>query len=778
MGGTFPAFIKGYLRSAPRMGADLALLYALNTIGGAAGCLLAGFLLPSIPMSLTVYIAAGFNIALGITFIVLAPRFEKRAPEERAEAEATSLVADLGPNGRGIVIGILFLTGFLSLSYEILWTRVLTQIVLASYFSFSMILSSMLIGITLGSALYRMILHRRDPTRLLLVLSLLLLAVSAASFLAVFGLVDLMLVSRGWTPFPDPALNLMIRRFVLCFAAFLPSSILFGAIFPLCLRLYAESSGRLGTDMGRAYGVNTLGSVVGVLLTGVVLIGWLGSGGALILLLVLNAAVAALAARLLPQRILDGVWGRAVIPVFLGLAVLVVLVFPRGLFFEHQIAVLRQSIPGARRVLFQGEDATSIATVVDIEGGPFLYAEDGVLKRGSRREIFHSNRLRVGGTQIYSWNVTSAYLSTLLHPRPENVLIIGYGSGRQLASLVDLPYPKRIDVVEISRVNIDASDFFYLDSAETFSDPRVQLYLDDGRNHLLRTKRLYDVILVDVGGLGGDGREFLYTREFIQLCKDHLRNGGLFFSWLHYSRLMGPIGWMYQNTFHSVFPDSSIWFGTRTGEVHSYPWLMGVRGDFAIDYPLLRKRWENLDDSQRMELSQSGIRSPEDLLSLYAGSLGQDIPERIASARLLTDDQPPLWKPWEDGSLLLKGLIDESFLRDPSIYAASFARFLDEAAFPPVTGLSNSQLASYQESRNEVVNRARKALLEVAGATLAQALRRKIISREALVEYVSGVAGTSGADDSRVAENLVAEQARRLLRTGRQDVQRNSDRSE
>ena len=737
MGGTFPAFTKGYVRSAPRLGKDLGLIYALNTIGGGVGCLLAGAaLIPTLGMAEIVYCAAAANIVLGLIVLSQAgavPHADVVAepPATGAPSQAVARRAHLGP---GTILSILLLTGFLSLSYEILWTRVLAQFLLGAFLSFSLILSSLLIGITLGSAVYRAVLADKGWPWLLPFLTVLLFAVTVGSFLAVEGFTGIMTTFEGWMSFLDDHVARLAARFLLCVIAFLPSATVFGAIFPLCLRLYAELTAGLGERLGHAYGINTIGTVAGVLFTGLVLIEWLGSGNTLLCLLTLNLVVIALAFGV-SWRVGRLKRSLVVMTCLLGTCVVLFAWFPRDLFFANQIAVLSHYMSGPKKILFQAEDAISMATVVEEEQKPFTYVQNGEVRTGLHREIYHSNWRGVGGTTIYEWNVVSAHLAASLHPAPESILVIGYGSGRQLATLTGFQGPKRIDVVEINKLNFAASDYFYLDSKSVLNDPRVRRYVDDGRNHLLRSSQQYDLIIVDVGGLYADGTEFFYTREFLQLCHNHLRPGGLLFTWMGIDGLLSPLGWMYQNTMRGVFEDATIWFGGRDSASFAWLWVVGSREPFEIDYTALRRHWDSLGAAQHKELELARIESPIDLLSLFAAHVDDPVPHLIARSRILTDDHPFYPAAWENVYSMFD-LVDANFLRDPIYYQASVQHLFQHAAPLPLRNAPQADRQSINQTREEFLLGLRKLIVDHIHAALRKNLGDGVISQEMLRAYV------------------------------------------
>ena len=763
MGGTFPAFIRGYVRSAPRLGRDIGLLYACNTVGGAVGCLLAGAaLIPSLGMPQIVYCAAAGNLLLGLIFLPLA----RSGP--RSKAETTSSVGDESPPsivhrthvGATTILGILFLTGFLSLSYEILWTRVLTQLLRGVSLTFSLILCSLLIGITLGSALYRTMLADKDRTWLLPGLAILLFAATVGSFLAVFRFIGILTALESWLSFLDDHLAALVARFLLCQIAFVPSATLFGAIFPLCLRHYCALTSGLGESLGRAYGINTIGTIAGVLLTGLVLIEWLGSGNTLLLLLTLNLVLIAMAFGVSWR---GGLWKRSLIVLTLLLVTCGAMVggFPRDLFFVNQFAVLSYYMPAPKKILFQAEDAISMATVVEEqEEERFEYVQNGKVRTGRHREIFHSNWRGVGGTHLYRWNVVSAHLVTALHHAPESILIIGYGSGRQLATLTSFPQLKRIDVVEINRLNFDVSDYFYVDSESVRKDPRVRTYVDDGRNHLLRSKRQYDVIVVDVGGLYADGSEFFYTRDFLKLCHDHLRPGGMVFTWMSINGLLTRMGWMYQNTMREVFEEATIWFGGRELSSFAWLWVVGSNEPFEIDYTALRLHWDGLSAAQRKDLELAKIHSPDDLLSLCAVHLNDVVPDAIAQSRILTDNHPFYSPAWQR-LYSLPELVDEHFLQNPGAYQASFQHLLQHAAPVPVRNTSQIDRQSIHHAREVFLSGLRKYFTSRIYAALEENLSKGVISQDLLRAYVANAPARISV--AGIPVDLAADACRRAL---------------
>ncbi|MCA9790950.1 MAG: hypothetical protein KC910_04115, partial [Candidatus Eremiobacteraeota bacterium] len=317
--------------------------------------------------------------------------------------------------------------------------------------------------------------------------------------------------------------------------------------------------------------------------------------------------------------------------------------YPRGLFFENQYQVLSRVLPPPLKVIHRGEDATSMASVVEIEKAFFHYVDptraEPVLVR--HRDIFHSNWRGVGGTGIYLWSVTGAYLASPLHPEPRKVLLIGYGSGRLLTTLLRLDRAHSIEVAEINRQNFVNSSHLYLDAERALSDPRVSVTVTDGRNFLLLAReRKYEVIVVDVGGLSGEGTEFFYTQEFLELCRQRLEPDGIVMTWMGLGQLTARPGWSYQKTMASVFDEVTLWWGTREMSSSGYLWVVGANQPLEVDYAQLEQTWGDLEEFQRQELALAGLEGPEDFASLFATRVADPVPRHLSEARILTDLHP------------------------------------------------------------------------------------------------------------------------------------------
>ncbi len=271
LGFTFPLLAEFLSRAGDGMHAGIGTLYRVNTLGGAAGVLLAGFLLlPSLGVTGLFVAAVVTDLAIGAAFWILAPP-AITLPLQAKPAEAKPAEAKLAAAPDGVpamLFGLLaFCSGAASFGLEILCTRSLALVIGSSYYSFNTMLAAFLLGIVLGALVYRAL----RPRRPLLLAGALFIALGLLSLVEVALLGSLPrlyfdLLRRLGSSF----LAYQAAGFGLSLLAMLPLTTLFGVTFPLLARLPESQDARRVS--GRLYLWNTLGSILGALTTGFLLV--------------------------------------------------------------------------------------------------------------------------------------------------------------------------------------------------------------------------------------------------------------------------------------------------------------------------------------------------------------------------------------------------------------------------------------------------------------------------------------------------------------------------
>lgn len=461
MGATLPVLSRFFVRSFAQFGRRVGDLYATNTLGAVIGCAAGGFfLIPTLGMRRTVYVAAGVNLVIAVVILIV-DRIRDKTPleivpepvaeETRApEAQSASLL-------RWVILTSFGLSGFASLVYENAWTRSLTLVIGSSIYSFSTMLVTFLIGLALGGFIYARLLGEREARLSTFGLVELWVGLSALATIPLFERLPLIFL-RLLHGFGETfTVFLYLQIFVSSLVMFIPT-VLLGMTFPLVARLFTQSLYRVGSGVGSSYAANTLGAVLGAFAGGFILIPNLGVQNAIIFAVVMNLLIGA-------WLVISDSRLSSVPRYGLGLAVVVLAVIvplkirrwdPHVLTSGVTIYADRyESLPTDSLrieemqrddVLYYREGLTTTVSVHRIPGSDYLY--------------FKSNGKIDGSYGDALSQLMTSYVAMLLHPKAERALTIGLGSGMSAKALATFKSLKEIEVIEIEPAMIQASKFF------------------------------------------------------------------------------------------------------------------------------------------------------------------------------------------------------------------------------------------------------------------------------------------------------------------------------
>ncbi len=562
MGLSLPLLARSLVRTDTEIGSIVGRLYAVNTLGAAAGAAASGwFLLGTVGFVATIRLAAAGNvlaavIALGVAATIV------RGPSAAPVTSATSTSA-ITVAGDRVIFGnrvwpwyVLYgATGAVALGLEVVFFRFIDTLMRSNSYTFAHVLSLYLLlfglGGVIGSRLVRRT-SRPDVWFLWLQAGAGLGAlVGVLALLAPLKLPDVGGIGlRGFLEsyFSTEGLStgFSIDRSQRLFATVIAPLVVmaipvgcFGAAFPFVQALAARRVDGLGRHTGRLLFANVVGNVAGTLVTGFVLLDVLGSSGTLRLLaalLVIPGVVAASASH--------GVRRAGLSLAVVGSALALIVAFPsnRGLW------ALMQNAPNDGFVV--AEERSCLNTLAKRNGFDLLYI-NGAAQNGYPYDDFH---------------VLIGALPPLLHPKPKRALAIGLGIGGTSYGLASDQRLDRVETVEICggqkdlvRYLADRGDS--AESAALFTDDRVDIRVADGRKHLLKAEAgSLDVVVVDTlrpqSGYSGN----LYSKEFYELVRSRLAPGGLFTQWLPTDRAF--------QTMQATFPnlllfDVPSYFGSR-----------------------------------------------------------------------------------------------------------------------------------------------------------------------------------------------------------------------
>jgi len=639
MGGTLPVLSRWMTSRGSDVASGVGSLYAINTFGAVVGTMAGGFyLIPRLGLSLSTLIAAAANVAVGLLVLFNARRSsgtddvkalaaDDAAPRPAASdtgsaGGSASTRAKTGPERSGqpelsarLIVWLFAVVGFCSLSYEVLWTRVLIVFVPSTTFAFTTMLSTFLVGIAVGSSVSSRFADRLRSPALALGLLEAGVAVTALASLTTFTFLGDMAAPR--TGMAASWASTLSAEFILPAVIMLVPALFMGAAFPIVARIRIVDRSSTGRGVGSIYAANTVGSILGSFITGFVLIPAIGIQHSVVLAACGNLAVALVAlSRSRSSAPTRGAW--AAVAVLAAAALVVVAPFGRPVAISPGTGEFELS---DHEVIFYEEGITSSVTVTESP-------ESGA--RG-----FFVDRWMVVGTSYDAVKTVKllGHLPLAAVDEAHELAVVGYGMGMTSWTLSLHGEVESLEVVELSEGVVEATHFFTDFNHDVLSDPRVSLHVDDGRNHLLMSEKEYDVISCDpIHPAGGSGA--LYTTDFFQLARERLGPHGAFVQYLPFHKMSLFDFKLLIRTFQSVFPNTTVWDGGGHGV------MLGTMDTTSFDLGRLERMYEE-SPALQTELERWGLGDPAGLLSCLM--LGPAAAAEFAGdGPLHTDDRPLL----------------------------------------------------------------------------------------------------------------------------------------
>jgi spermidine synthase len=610
MGASFPAIARAVERT-PTGVWRLGFLYSANVAGAVIGCLAAGFyLLRVYDMAVATYVAAAINVAVAIGAWSLAARIQPESQELKPPGRAATRA-----QGAPLIYVAIALSGLTALGAEVVWTRLLSLLLGATVYTFSIILAVFLIGLWAGSSGGAALARRLANPRMALALCQILLAAGIAwtafSIIKVlpYWPVDPWISTNPWFTF-----DLDMTR---CLRAILLPTLLWGASFPLALAGAAAEGEDPARLAGEVYAANTAGSIVGALLFSLLLIPAIGTDGSQRLLIWL-AAVGALTA--LGAAALGASKARLAIG---GIAGVAALALAAGGLAATVSPVPWQLVAYGRRVapMLRGLDVAELRPAEPLFVGEGMNASVGIAQRGDQRFFYISGKSEASSAPLdMRLQRMMGDIPALVQPAPRSVLVVGFGAGVTAGSFVPNPDVKRIVICELEKLIPPASDeFFGKENFHVLHDPRTEMVYDDARHYIFTAPETYDVITTDPIHPWVKGTSTLYSKEYFELVKSHLKPGGVVAQWLPIYDSDEQTVKTEMATFFSVFPNSTVWSNYQNGDGYDLV-LLGRSESTPINIDALEGRlsqpsYANLAAS----LAEVGFHSGLELMATYVG---------------------------------------------------------------------------------------------------------------------------------------------------------------
>ncbi|MEY4642024.1 MAG: hypothetical protein RLZZ227_2018 [Pseudomonadota bacterium] len=633
MGMSFPLVSKALTPSLALAGRRIGSLYAMNTLGGAAGAFaVVWFWMGALDFPAILRIGARLNFVVAALALLAGLATWRLQGQLTGKAHTADTDSGLAPERMlpfSSWMWLYALAGFLALSWEILWFRLLGVILKSNSFTFAHLLAiylgSLAVGIFAGA---RVVHVGTQPGRTYLGLQLgvtlyaglsLVLVLhalehwSAAAwlrdYLAGFEPIDVSPVQyalNAWHYAPGQLLATLGSRpeflwlyMVLPCLLIVPPTLLMGASFAFLQRAVQDDRARLGRRVGSLQAANIAGATLGSIITGTVLLHLIGTAQTARMLIVLGSIfLVPLLPRVFRTRMPRIAFSSAAVIV----AVVMLARIPSG---PHFWAALH----GAPvEQVIAAEDGTGVSVVRSYDS------------ESSWTTLVYVNGLGqswIPFPALDSIHSQLGIIPVMLHPAPRSVAVIGLGSGDTAYSLGGRPETRAITSIEIVKPQLQTLQLLqaripYGGLEGLLSDTRYNFVFTDGRSYLGRSSERYDVIQADALRPNSAYAGNLYSYEYFMLIRSRLNPGGLAVTWSPTERVRA--------TFVRAFPHV-----IQVGAI-----LLGSAEPIAYDAAQLRERAEH--PFSQAHYARAGI----DLLALLAPLLAD------TDLRLQAESVPPL----------------------------------------------------------------------------------------------------------------------------------------
>jgi predicted membrane-bound spermidine synthase len=648
LGATFPLMGAALVRADPtRPGQAVARAYLWNTLGGAAGVLLAGFWMigvfglpgTSVAAAVLNLIAAGAAVRVHLGLKSRVPHGTGPPPIDPGDAEPypTPAWAEQPRALVWLLLAVSFGSALASFAYEIGWIRMLSLVLGSATHSFELMLSAFILGLGIGAWWIGGRADRtQDPFGLLGRIQV-LMGVAALASLPLFYFLSFDVMSWLVRELPGRTAGYAlfnVARYGLSLAVMLPATVLAGMTLPLITgTLLRASMGERA--IGRVYGINTVGSVVGAGVAGLIALPWLGLKG----LILAGAALDVVLGLVLLER--SARWAKGQLR-FAGFAALAsaaaFAAVGLGVRFDDIVmssGVYRYGIvpaEGERLGLFYSDGGTATVSAhlgdgmvaLSTNGKPDASLDAWWLTTG--RDTMPERPIARGRdvtTQALAPAVALAHA-----PAARVVANIGHGSGMSATAFLASNTLERVITIEIEPIMLEGSVVFLPFNEPAFSDPRSSYVFDDAKSYFAYHREPFDIVFAEPSNPWVSGTASLFTVEFYTRIRQFLARGGVLAQWMQIYELNDELFLSVIAAIDTVFPSYKAYLvGDRDvaivaradGPLAEPDWSVlgseGLRGLLAGAPPFMPEHMEALflfDESTFRPLIERGVRPNSD----------------------------------------------------------------------------------------------------------------------------------------------------------------------
>jgi spermidine synthase len=653
MGATLPLLAAALIHRQRQSSISVTSLYMRNLLGAIGGSIAAGFfLLPLLGVRSTIYVASLINMIIGLVAIVSDRRAASAIVSDNRSAQVPEVggVVEEKPGTTGVSRAIevggtrfwlfcAFVSGFVTISTQVAWTRMLTMIIGSSTYAFSIAVALFLLGLSTGAYMITR-LNLGGKLRSTLLTVEILTAVSLVFSLGMVNMIPRFLISAGLELKIDSWAGLLILQIISVALLILLPAFLMGTVMPLVLVWAGANSGDASVRLvGRSYAVNTLGAIVGAFGAGFLMIPKVSTRFTVLFAAALCVIVAGIAYQ--PGAdVRDVALRRSIVAgATVVVIVLLFLVAPRTNLAGLSVGAYDSLV----RVIAKSRG--SVADNAGKEAGPeehrLLMYEEGTTSTVSVRKDWNVTSMAINGRTNSSdvedmpTQIMLGQLPVLLAPSIKNGLVVGFASGVSAGAMLQSPV-ESIECVELEPATLRGSSYFEHVNNLPLKDPRLRLIIDDARTYLRVTPARFDMIVSEPSHPWVPGVANLFTKEFFELGRDRLTTEGVFVQWLQIYQLSTDSLRSVLATFQRVFPHVLI-FRVEGATKGKDLLLVGSKSPLPIDQAITRARERISDSRVAAELARVNIKSEADIRAWYVCDETQLKPA-VAGATINTDD--------------------------------------------------------------------------------------------------------------------------------------------
>ena len=623
IGATFPILSRFFIQSSVRVSREVGNLYGINVFGLIFGLFLTGFVfLQVFGVRETFIFAAVLNL---FNSVVVRFLLNKIAPTIQIETEfydqqlkhLAQVTATQSKSLRQAVIIGISMSGFLSISYFVIWSKSFIYVMGNTIYSFYIMSTVFLAGFSFGAFLYPRFFEKGNLFSRFAIVEII---IGVFGIISVTVIAQLQSLNQNLLSLLNGSNNWNWRTLIYFYDSsiiFLLPAILMGMTIPLVCKIYMRNFDERGKNIGRIYAANAFGAIWGLLVTTFLLLPNVGIQKSIIFLALINFLV--------------------------GLVLLFLFTLRHGKIIKTSIIFVSVAIVFCLSLLIPSDMIIKLFETTK-DGYKVVYMKEGINTTVTIYQHPSQNHLALASNSVIATGTTNDWLTIqrayghlplLLHPNPDTILTIGFRGGETLTSIF-LHQVKQVDCVEYKSEIIKASSLINGNRYNLVSNPNLNIVPLDGKNFISFSNKKYDIIINDIVHPAFGGNASLYSREYFEASKKNLKPGGIMASVIPLFKISIEDFKVIINTFHSIFPATSLWYPNNY--LNQYAILIGSTDpEFQINYKHISDRLKDPDII--VNLTQIGLDNIYELLDYFV--MGPRIISQLKEGVRLNRDNFP-----------------------------------------------------------------------------------------------------------------------------------------